>query len=340
MLRSSLPTLLKHRPKSVKVDPGCNRLLDPPVEEIAKSMFAVPEYPNKKVLHNWRFFIKAGKAATGPPVGQEFSKMGLKTMDFTKGFNDRTKPVFKDDIDVIVRIQVFFDKSFNYRIEPPPTAWFILKACRIKRRETGPVNSKGQYSGLVTLEMLYEIARMKQWDWGNPEYPPIETRVRSIAGQCRQMGIAVIGVDCPSSPVKGMTPKQYADECAKYREIHMQQYEELKQKELEERASHLDRLHTPNLDKLPYEKLEEGLVDAKMLAALWTATHPKSPHGPTDTDAQLARRALVHRKWMHKDMHLDEARAMFSNWHLPTLERKAQLDGISKGYWSRDDPAN
>jgi len=337
MLRSTLSNLLKHRPKTVKTDPGCNRMLDPPVEEIAKAMFAFPEYPNKKVIHNWRFFIKAGKAATGPPVGQEFSKMGLKTMDFTKGFNDRTKPVFKDDIDVIVRIQVFFDKSFNYRIEPPPTAWFILKAARLKRRETGTLNVKGQYAGLVTLEMLYEIARMKQWSWEKPEYPPIETRVRSIVGQCRQMGIAVIGVDCPSSPVKGLTPKQYADEGAKYREIHMEQYLALKQKEFDENAHLLDHLHKPNLNNLPTDKLEEGLVDAKMFAALWTATHPRSPHGPKESDSQLAQRALVHRKWMSKDMSLADARAMFSNWQLPAMERKNHMDGITQGYWSRDD---
>uniref|UniRef100_A0A0A9WML1 Large ribosomal subunit protein uL11m n=1 Tax=Lygus hesperus TaxID=30085 RepID=A0A0A9WML1_LYGHE len=129
-----------------------------------KDIFAVPPFPNKAVMHNWRFFIKAGKAATGPPVGQEFSKIGLKVMDFVKSFNDRTKPLFKDDIDLIVRIQVYFDKSYIYRIEPPPVTWFIMRAVRKKRGQTGNTHDKGYFTCLMTLEMCYEIAKMKQFN--------------------------------------------------------------------------------------------------------------------------------------------------------------------------------
>jgi hypothetical protein len=116
----------------------------------------------------------------------------------------------------------------------------------------------------------------------------------------------------------------------------MEQYVALKQKEFDERAPLIDSLHKPVLSNLPADKLEEGLVDAKMLAALWTATHPRTPHGPKESDSQLAQRALVHRKWMSKDMSLAEARAMFCNWQLPAMERKNQIDGITQGYWSRD----
>eukprot|EP00758_Cryptobia_borreli_P016365 Tbor_TRINITY_DN6104_c1_g2::TRINITY_DN6104_c1_g2_i9::g.21839::m.21839/K02867/RP-L11, MRPL11, rplK; large subunit ribosomal protein L11 len=299
-------------------------------------MFAVPEYPNNKVIHNWRFFIRAGKAATGPPVGQEFSKLGLKTMEFTKAFNDRTKPVFKDDIDVIVRFQVFFDKSYNYRIEPPPTAWFILKACRLKRRESGSTGIKGSICSLITLEMIYEIAKMKQFNWSTPEYPPIETRVRRIAGQCRGMGIGIIGVDCPSSPVKGIPPKQLEEQNAKYRAEQMELYNKLKYEELE-RAPLIERLHCPNMDSLTYDQIKEGLRDPNMFSALWKASQPKSGHSYSEHDQRMALRAISTRRRMKEDMTLDEAKVYFSNWRLPAIERNKQLSGEQNhiNFWSR-----
>eukprot|EP00796_Vickermania_ingenoplastis_P001931 gene1931-1170_t len=193
---ATAPRLLRARPASVCTAPGSNRTLDAKTLAKAREVFADYTFPHKIVLHNWRFFLKAGKAATGPPVGQEFAKLGLKAMDFAKSFNDRTKPVFKDDVELIVRIQVYFDKSYNYRIEPPPTAWFILRAVRKKRGDTGAVAIRSSYCALMTLEMCYEIAKIKGIrNFDVVETQPIETRVRRIVGQARRMGVAIIGVD-------------------------------------------------------------------------------------------------------------------------------------------------
>lgn len=297
---------LRCRPVHVSTYPGSNRYLDAKTLAKAKEIFAVPTFPHKQVLHNWRFFLKAGKAATGPPVGQEFSKIGLKAMDFAKNFNDRTKPLFKDDVELIVRIQVYFDKSYTYRIEPPPTAWFILRAIRRKRGETSSVSLAGSYTAFLTLEMCYEIAKMKgirNFDRLEADQP-IETRVRRVIGQARRMGVALIGVDTTaespigkqegewgsypagdlpnvlspptveegggkeegkkggsdvgkkpsgksgdstprasntssfssSSAVKSKAPtkSQYEKKCAEFRAIHMAQYLELRQQQLDE----------------------------------------------------------------------------------------------------------
>ncbi|CAJ1029293.1 Ribosomal protein L11, N-terminal domain [Leishmania shawi] len=340
MLRRCAAWCLKARPKTVSIEPGSNRFLDPKVEAKAKDLFAVPEFPNKAVLHNWRFFIKAGKAATGPPVGQEFSKLGLKAMDFAKAFNDRTKPHFKDDIELIVRIQVYFDKSYIFRIEPPPTAWFLLRAIRKKRGETGPVGLRGNYCAYLTLEMCYEIAKMKQMSWGKVEYPPIEVRVRRVVGQARRMGIAIIGVDTAhSSPVKGMTEKQYLEESERYRKVHMTQYETLKAKELES-APLIERLHRPNMAPLTNAQLEEGLKDANLLNALWKSSHPKSLFAQDSRDREMARRYLNTRGWFN-EMTPEEMRVVFLNYRLPEQPRQQQL-GMTEGqvqsqaYWSRD----
>ncbi|ORC87167.1 putative ribosomal protein L11 [Trypanosoma theileri] len=338
MLHRCVRLFLKARPKTVSVEPGSNRLPDSVVLAKGKDIFAVPDFPGKRVMHNWRFFIKAGKAATGPPVGQEFSKLGLKAMDFAKAFNDRTKPHFKDDVELIVRIQVYFDKTYMYSIEPPPTAWFILRALRKKRRETGPVSIRGCYCALMTLEMAYEIAKMKPKNWGKPEYPLLETRVRRVVGQARRMGVCFIGVDTPgSSPVKGMTERQYAEESAKYRKIHAEQYTALKQRELQE-APLIERLHRPNMTPLTEAQIEEGLRDANLMHALWKASHPKSPYHRDLQQREMARRYLNARGWL-KDMTLDEMQVVFMNHRLPDIERSHQMDDGKMDehvYWSRD----
>ena len=326
---------LKHRPKHVNVAVSSNRYLEPSIHEKAVEIFRHPTFQNKQVLHNWRFFVKAGKAATGPPVGQEFSKVGLKIMDFTKAFNDRTKPVFKDDIELLVRIQVYFDKSYIYRIEPPPTAWFLMRAVRKKRRDTGKVNEKGRWSALITLEMIYEIAKMKQFNWSQPEHVPIEDRVRMIGVQARRMGIAIVGVDCPNAPVKGKTERQYDEECRKYRAEQMKLYEEFSQKQLEA-APLIERLHNPDMTKLSAEQLEQGLLDPRLFHALWTAT---SPHNQINKDARDRERAMKYinaRGWI-KDMTPDEMRTVFQNWALPQEERESRLGAQpQEPYWGRD----
>lgn len=337
MLRRSLSSLLKHRPKTTKVEVGSNRFLDEPHFTKSKEIFAAPPFPNKRVIHNWRFFIRAGKAATGPPVGQEFSKLGLKVMDFTKAFNDRTKPIFKDDVDLIVRIQVYFDKTYTYRIEPPPTAWFLLRAARKKRRELNPVHIANCWTCYITLEMIYEIARIKQFIWETPETPPIEMRVRSIIGQARRMGMCVLGVDAPTSPMKGITAKAYEEQSEKYRQQHQVQFEAFQQEQLQN-APLIERLHNPDLNKLPHETLEKGIVDPSLFQALWKASHPDSKYLQDKKDREMALKVVRSHHW-RKDMSLDEAQQLFFNWKMPAAEKKRQLDEKAgmEPFWNRDE---
>ncbi|KAH8617392.1 Ribosomal protein L11 N terminal domain [Trypanosoma vivax] len=338
MLYQTAVLLLRSRPTTVSVVPGSGRLPDAAVLTRGRDIFARPDFPGKRVLHNWRFFIRAGKATTGPPVGQEFSKLGLKAMDFAKSFNDRTKPFFKDDVELIVRIQVYFDKSYLFAIEPPPTAWFILRALRKKRRETGPVGVRGHYCALMTLEMAYEIAKMKPLCWGRPEYPLLETRVRRVVGQARRMGVCFIGVDTlQDSPVKGVTASQYAEECKAYREAHMREYEALRQRELEN-APLIERLHRPALHSLTDVEVEEGLRDPRLFHSLWKASHPMSIVHRDLQEREVARRYLNARGWL-KDMTLDEMRIVFLNHRLPDTERHNQLGDdatFSQMSWGRD----
>jgi ribosomal protein L11 len=277
MLRVCKLSCSKARPKNVNVEVGGNRFLPKKFEDIAKEQFSVPVYPGKRAIHNWRFFIKPGKAATGPPVGQEFSKLGLKPMDFCKAFNDKTKPVFKDDVDLICRVQVYHDLTYSWRVEPPPTAWFIMRAVKKKRRETGPPRAKGGWCCYITLEMCYEIAKYKQFNFDKWEYPPIEVRARAVANQARRMGIAVIGVDAPNSPVKGQSAAQYETASAQYRAQQWEQWKAFKKDELE-RAPLSERLPLPDFAKLDEAQLKKAAADPRLLIALYNTSRPQSKY--------------------------------------------------------------
>lgn len=329
---------LKARPKTVNTELSSNRYLNEKVRNTFNELFEVPPYPGKRAIHNWRFFIKPGKAATGPPVGQEFSKLGLKPMDFCKAFNDKTKPAFKDGIDLMCRVQVYHDLTYSWRLETPPQAWFIMQATRKKRRETGPLDVKGRWAGYITMEMCYEIAKYKLHNYVQHDYPPIEDRARAVARSARRMGIAIIGVDAPNSPVKGMTPAQYDKQAAEYRRQQWPIYEAFKQKELEN-APLMNRAHRPEVLRLTYKQLREGVENPELFNALYVATRQKSRYVKDSKAAQDALGRLQHHNWLGNKVTVDEARRLFTNWRIGRVERERHESGVylAEEAFTRDD---
>lgn len=329
---TSSPTLLKHRPKTVLTDVSSNRYANEKFLKLAKDTFAAPAYPHKPVMNNWRYFMRPGKATSGSAVGQDFTKLGMKAMDFCKLFNDKTKPLFKDDAELVIRIQVYTDKTFSWRIEPPPLAWFILRSIRKKRRETCPAHQKGAYCAYLTLEMIYEIAKHRWKAYGNEtndiwEQIPLEKRVDEIARQARNMGVAIIGVDCPDSPVSGLSLAQYKKQSEEFRAQQYEKWMEYQQESLE-KAPLIERLHRPDVAKLSADQLKTVLKDPTMYDALWRATAPESKYLRDLKNRHASVRMLQHAGWLGQDMSLEEARAYFVNWRLPSVERMRQLKGM------------
>lgn len=348
MFRSTLLHHLKHRPAGVPTEVSSNRYAADKYHQRAREIFCAQPYSRKKIIHNWRFFLRPGKATSGSAVGQEFTKLGLKAMDFCKLFNDKTKPVFKDDAELMLRVQVAYDKTYTWRLESPPAAWFLMRAVRKKRRETGRVQTRGAYCAYLTLEMLYEIARHRFASFGTDpakmdgfEDINLEKRVEKLALQAREMGIAIIGVDCPSSPVSGMTPAQYNKQSDDYRAKQYECYMEFKQKQLE-KAPLIERLHRPDVSRLSYDQLKTAINDPTLVDALWRATAPSSKYLRDLKDRHEALRMLQHAGWIGKDMTLEEAKAYFVNWRLPSAERmralrgEAEVQSAESVAWGRD----
>lgn len=137
----------------------------------------------KKVIGNLKLRIPAGRATAGPPVGSTLGQWGLNMMDFINPFNDATKEL--QGKDVIVHIQVFDDRSFEWRSLGQPVDDLIREKAGIQKGSAKPHSDK---VGKITRAQLEEIAEIKKDQLNSID---IEGAVKIIAGSARSMGVEV-----------------------------------------------------------------------------------------------------------------------------------------------------
>ena len=138
----------------------------------------------KKVIGNLKLRIPAGRATAGPPVGSTLGQWGLNMMDFINPFNDATKGDMGKD--VIVHIQVFEDRTFEWKSLGQPADDMIRAAAGIKKGSGKPHTDK---VGTITRAQLAEIAEAKK-DLLNANDD--EARMKVIAGTARSMGVEIV----------------------------------------------------------------------------------------------------------------------------------------------------
>jgi large subunit ribosomal protein L11 len=134
-----------------------------------------------------RMLIPAGKASPSPPVGPVLGQRGVKSMDFCKQFNDRTKD-YLPEIPIRVHMLVKSDKTFTFDVMAPPTSWLLKRAAGI---EKGSDMTQRNQIGEVTVKQIYEIAKIKHQD-DNLKHMDIQHLCRAIIGSARSMGIKVV----------------------------------------------------------------------------------------------------------------------------------------------------
>ena len=111
----------------------------------------------KKVIGNLKLRIPAGRATAGPPVGSTLGQWGLNMMDFINPFNDATKDLMGKD--VIVHIQVFEDRTFEWKSLGQPVDDMIREKAGIQKGSGKPHSEK---VGKITRKQLEEIAEAKR----------------------------------------------------------------------------------------------------------------------------------------------------------------------------------
>ena len=137
----------------------------------------------KKVIGNLKLRIPAGRATAGPPVGSTLGQWGLNMMDFINPFNEATKDMMGKD--VIVHIQVYEDRTFDWKNLGQPVDDMIREAIKIPKGSGKPNVDK---VGSITRAQLEEIAQ-KKMDLLNAV--DLDGAVKIIAGTARSMGVTV-----------------------------------------------------------------------------------------------------------------------------------------------------
>ena len=137
----------------------------------------------KKVTGNLKLRIPAGRATAGPPVGSTLGQWGLNMMDFINPFNEATKDMMGKD--VIVHLQVFDDRTFEWKSLGQPVDDLIREKVGIQKGSAKPHTDK---VGKITRAQLEEIAALKK-----DQLNAIDTEgaIKVIAGTARSMGVEI-----------------------------------------------------------------------------------------------------------------------------------------------------
>lgn len=138
----------------------------------------------KKVIGNLKLRIPAGRATAGPPVGSTLGQWGLNMMDFINPFNEGTKDLMGKE--VIVHIQVFEDRTFEWRSLGQPVDDMIREKAGIQKGSGKPHSEK---VGKITQAQLEEIAQAKMEQLNAID---LEGAKKVVAGSARSMGVEVV----------------------------------------------------------------------------------------------------------------------------------------------------
>jgi len=129
--------------------------------------------------------IEAGKATPAPPVGTVLGPAGVNLQEFCTKYNDATRDKMGDILPV--KITVYEDRTFDFVIKTPPTAFLIKKATGLKK---GSTKGSNEVVAKLTQEQLKQIAETKLPDLN--AYT-VEDAMKIVAGTAKNMGVEIEG---------------------------------------------------------------------------------------------------------------------------------------------------
>ena len=139
----------------------------------------------KEAVKKIKLQIAAGKATPAPPVGTVLGPAGINLQDFCTRYNDATRDKMGDVLPV--EISIYEDRSFDFIIKTPPTAFLLKKYAKVQKGST-----KGANETVATISQatLKEIAEIKLPDLNAYD---IDAAMKIVAGTAKNMGIAIEG---------------------------------------------------------------------------------------------------------------------------------------------------
>ena len=139
----------------------------------------------KEAVKKIKIQIAAGKATPAPPVGTVLGPAGINLQDFCTKYNDATRDKMGDVLPV--EISIYEDRSFDFIIKTPPTAFLLKKYAKVQK---GSANGSKNKVATISKETLKEIAEIKLPDLNAYD---IDAAMKIVAGTAKNMGIAIEG---------------------------------------------------------------------------------------------------------------------------------------------------
>lgn len=137
----------------------------------------------KKIIKTLKLQIKGGQANPAPPLGPALGQAGVNIGEFVNQFNSATSDQMGETVSVV--LDVFDDRSFEFKLKTPPASSLLLKAAGIKK---GSGKNAVKKAGTVTQDQIREIAEIKMPDLNAHD---IDAAMKIIEGSARSMGIQV-----------------------------------------------------------------------------------------------------------------------------------------------------
>ena len=110
----------------------------------------------KEVVKKIKLQVAAGKATPAPPVGTVLGPAGINLQEFCTRYNDATRDKMGDILPV--EISIYDDRSFDFVIKTPPTAFLLKKFAKIDK---GSVKGANETVATLTKDQIREIAEIK-----------------------------------------------------------------------------------------------------------------------------------------------------------------------------------
>ncbi|MBQ3510889.1 MAG: 50S ribosomal protein L11 [Bacilli bacterium] len=139
----------------------------------------------KEAIKKIKLQIQAGKATPAPPVGTVLGPAGINLQEFCTRYNDATRDKMGDVLPV--EISIYDDRSFDFVIKTPPTAFLLKKYAKVQK---GSTKGSKEMVATITDSQLTEIAETKLQDLNAYD---VDAAKKIVAGTAKNMGIAVEG---------------------------------------------------------------------------------------------------------------------------------------------------
>ena len=137
----------------------------------------------KEVVKKVKLAIEAGKATPAPPVGTVLGPAGINLQEFCTKYNEQTRDKMGDVLPV--EISIYDDRSFDFIIKTPPTAFLIKKYAKIGK---GSTKGKNEIVGSLTEAQIKEIAEIKLPDLNAYD---VESAMKQVKGTAINMGVEI-----------------------------------------------------------------------------------------------------------------------------------------------------